>query len=266
MKWQHFLLRMYAEKIERKMFQGLITAIRTLTIIPIPGKDARNLAASLPWFPVVGFFLGSILYGITFLAGIAFNNPWNEGLALLLVGSGIILTRAIHIDGFADWSDGFGGGIDKQKILLIMKDPHKGAFGVIAIVFIILAKWVCLSHLLAMHSSHWIIGAYVISRSMQVEMAATLPYARIESGTAEPFVNNARSTHRIAALIVGSGIVTFFFRLTGCIFMVSSWIVCTLFGLWCKNRIKGATGDTLGAISEIVETIVLLASSFLGGA
>jgi adenosylcobinamide-GDP ribazoletransferase len=245
------------------MLEGLITAIRTLTIIPVPGKDARNFAASLPWFPIVGLIIGSLLYGIAYLSGVAFANPWNEGVALIIVGAGIILTRAIHIDGFADWADGFGGGNDKQKILLIMKDPHKGVFGVIVIVFIILAKWVCISRMLAIHSSLWLIGAYIISRTMQVEMATSLPYARIEAGTAGPFVNNARTIHRIAALIVASGLVVLIFGLAGFAFIAGSWIVCTLFGLWCKKRISGVTGDTLGAISEIVETIVLLASSLL---
>jgi adenosylcobinamide-GDP ribazoletransferase len=245
------------------MLKGLITAIRTLTVIPVPGQDARNFASSLPWFPIVGLFIGSILYGAAFLAGIAFANPWNEGIALVIVGLSIILTRAIHVDGLSDWADGFGGGNDKQKILLIMKDPHKGVFGVIAIVFTILTKWVCIFRLLATHASFWIIGAYIISRTMQVEMAASLPYARIESGTACPFVNNARIMHRITALIIALGLVVWIFGIEGIAFIAGSWIACTLFGLWCRKRIGGVTGDTLGACSEIIETTVLLASSFL---
>ena len=39
---------------------GLGTALRTLTLISWPGKESEELTASLPWFPVVGLFLGLV--------------------------------------------------------------------------------------------------------------------------------------------------------------------------------------------------------------
>ena len=35
------------------MIRGLVTALRTLTLLPVPGRDSARLADALPWFPAV---------------------------------------------------------------------------------------------------------------------------------------------------------------------------------------------------------------------
>ncbi len=36
--------------------RGFVTAIRTLTILPLPGRESDDLGAALPWFPWSGSF------------------------------------------------------------------------------------------------------------------------------------------------------------------------------------------------------------------
>jgi adenosylcobinamide-GDP ribazoletransferase len=247
------------------MFNGLITAIRTLSILPIPGKDAEQMASSLPWFPIVGFILGSICYGVAMLMGLVTRNIWPEGTAIVVLGCGILLTRAIHLDGLADWADGFGSWRDKQKILAIMKDPHVGVFGVISVVVILLVKWVALTRLIVSDSSIYIIASYIVSRTMLVELSASLPYAREEGGTAAPFVKNARFLHRFIslffALVLLSGI---YGPISGAAALCLGWLVGRLFGWWCYRRVGGVTGDLLGACSEITEATILFICAFTG--
>ena len=45
----------------RPILGGLVTAVRTLTILRVPGRDTTRPAASLVWFPLVGFILGGAL-------------------------------------------------------------------------------------------------------------------------------------------------------------------------------------------------------------
>jgi adenosylcobinamide-GDP ribazoletransferase len=239
------------------MFRGLITTIRTLSIIPVPGRDAEQLSSSLPWFPLVGFMLGGILYTVVILMDLILKNIWPEGVAIIILGCGILLTRGIHMDGLADWADGFGGGHDKQKTLYIMKDPHIGVFGVISVVAVVLAKWISLTRIIVSESTIWIIAAYIVSRTMQVELAVSLPYARPEEGTAAPFVRNACLFHRILALSFALVFLLLIYGLEGLIVLAIGWIVCKIFGFWCYKRIGGVTGDILGACSEIIETIIL---------
>jgi adenosylcobinamide-GDP ribazoletransferase len=244
------------------MLRGLVTAIRTLTIFPVPGKDAEHLSASLPWFPVVGLLLGGMLYGIAVLPGFLFGTVWPEGMAVAIIACSVFITRGMHLDGLADCADGFGSRGDRAKFLAIMKDPHVGVFGVIAIVVTLLIKFAAITPIVAAGSPVVIAAAYIISRTMLAELAVVLPYARAEGGTAGPFVNGARQWHRIVALVSSviflcaiSGLVA------GFIVFAAAWSITRLFGWWCKRTVGGVTGDLLGACSEIVETMVLFSGA-----
>jgi adenosylcobinamide-GDP ribazoletransferase len=244
------------------MIQGLITAIRTLTIVPVPGKDAERLSSALPWFPIIGLLLGGAFYGLATLPEFLHITVWPEGIAVAIVALSVILTRAMHLDGLADCADGFGCRGDRAKVLAVMKDPHTGAFGTIAIVVALLVKFVAITKLIAAGLPIMVLAAAVVSRTMQVELATVLPYARQEGGTAAPFVNGSTWYHRLAAL--GIGMLTLC-GLCGPVTSVAvftvGWVVCRVFGMWCKRKINGVTGDCLGACSEIVEMTVLFAGA-----
>ena len=63
-----------------------------------------------------------------------------NGLALLSLGAGVLLTGAFHEDGFADTCDGFGGGWTKSKILEIMKDSRLGTYGAVGLGLLLALK------------------------------------------------------------------------------------------------------------------------------
>ena len=92
------------------MIDGFISAVRTLTRIPIKGKESNNLASSLPWFPLVGFLLASLLSGVIIIFNEVANHNWNEATAIIVIIFGTLLTGALHLDGFADWADSSGYG------------------------------------------------------------------------------------------------------------------------------------------------------------
>jgi adenosylcobinamide-GDP ribazoletransferase len=187
-----------------------------------------------------------------------------------VVIASVILTRGLHLDGLADWADGFWGGRDREKVLAIMKDPHKGSFGVIALVCILLAKWVCLVRILSAGCEQWIVAALVISRAMQALLASTQPYARSGDGTAAAFVREARMVYGLVAVALGMAVLFGWFRLwpgssTHWLWMPAvaiGWLVTRAFGMWCRLRIGGVTGDVIGACSELVETVVLAIGAF----
>jgi adenosylcobinamide-GDP ribazoletransferase len=246
------------------MFNGLITAMRTLTIFPVPGKDARNLAAALPWFPLVGGLLGLTLYAIAAAGDRLLGGDWPGGVAAMVLAGSAILTRGLHLDGLADWADGFGGAFDRERTLEIMKDSFIGAFGIIALILIFLIKWAAIFRLVTCDSFIWILAAYIVSRTMQVELAVRLPYARGEGGTAAPFVGDAKQVHRVVALSLGSALLLAIFGLIGLVTIVIGLLTTGFFGLWCKRRLGGVTGDLLGACSEFTETIILFSCAAAG--
>jgi adenosylcobinamide-GDP ribazoletransferase len=247
------------------MLRGLITAIRTLTILPVPGRDAEKMSASLPWFPVVGLLLGAILYAAARGALALSPLVWPEAVGILVVVGGAVLTRGLHLDGVGDWADGFWGARDKDKVLAIMKDPRSGAFGVIAIVSILLSQWVCVTRLAGAGGLGWIVAAGVISRTIQVDLAVAHPYARAEGGTAAPFVAGAGAKHLLLALLAAGALLVAVGRGSPvCLAALAvAWLMGRLFGAWCRRRVGGITGDLLGAGSELTETAVLAIGAVL---
>jgi adenosylcobinamide-GDP ribazoletransferase len=245
--------------------RGLIGAIRTLTIIPLPGRNPERLASALPWFPVVGALLGLLLWAAVLLLGLLPAAPDNGPViaAMLLAGS-CFLTRGLHLDGLADFADGFGGGRHRDRTLEIMKDSHVGAFGVIALIVVLIAKWSAFMVLLDCRMVSWTIAAMAASRAVQVHLAVRLPYARAEGGTAEPFVREASAASLPVAWMLAAALPVIACGPLGFWLAPPGLLLATLLGLWFRARVGGATGDLLGAAGELTET-ALLVSAALGG-
>ncbi len=243
---------------------GLFTALRLLSIFPIPGRDAEEMSSALPWFPLTGAILGGALYGLALLADGWSGGGWPNGVAAAVLLGGVVLTGALHLDGLADWADSFGEGRDKQAALAIMKDSRIGAFGVIALVLVLLIKWVSLVRLIEADAFVWIVVACIVSRTMQVELAACLPYARPEGGTGASIIQGARRSHRIWALLAALIMLAVLGGQAGVLALGAGWAACRGFGWWCRRRLGGVTGDLLGAGSEIVETLILVIFALAG--
>lgn len=240
------------------MFSPLVTAIRTLTTLPIPGHDCDDRSASLPLFPVVGALIGLILYFEAVGVSRLFSaHSWIS--SLLVTASAVLITGALHLDGFADVADGFGGGHSKERILEILKDSRHGTFGVCAIVFdiagrIILTAW-CIEH------RHFELLAVspVFSRTVQAWGCALLPYARPAGGTASPFFT---AKPPLVLLVITLGVLVIYTVIAGIlpfgtIFLVSLIPVQLFYGT-CIKKIDGLTGDCLGAVNEVAELSFLL--------
>lgn len=243
------------------MVRGLVTALRTLTALPVPGRDAERFSSSLYWFPVVGLVIGGVA---ALLARAGMFAGWPELGAVLALLGGVILTRGLHADGLADLADGFFGGRNREAALRIMKDPNVGSFGSLALVGIMLFKFVCLLELARAGAYGMIAAGAVLSRTAQVLLAARMPYARSEGGTATAFVEDAGWPHLAVASI--SGVALLLALLGGQVapsaILVIGALVALLFVGWLSHRkIGGITGDVLGASSELVEAAVWLVAA-----
>ncbi|MBN1577926.1 MAG: adenosylcobinamide-GDP ribazoletransferase [Chitinispirillaceae bacterium] len=240
------------------MIAPLVTAVRTLTIIPMPGSDAKDPSAALPYFPIIGAAIGVICYltarGSSCLFG---DYPFFGGLLVTVVS--IVITGALHLDGLADVADGFGSGGTKERILEIFKDSRHGTFGVTAIVFDLIARvlfiaWCCEKEHLTL-----ILISPFFSRTVMAWGCALLPSARSGGGTAVPFISNKPP---IALFLITVGLVGVIVLAFGCIplgtILLISFVPVQLFYFYCLKKIDGITGDCLGAVNEIGELTLLL--------
>ncbi|HAS84167.1 MAG TPA: adenosylcobinamide-GDP ribazoletransferase, partial [Verrucomicrobia bacterium] len=179
----------------------LVTALRTLTILPVPGDDADHPADSLVWFAVTGALIGTILWGVQALLSAILPGSDPRLFAAAVVIGGGLLTRGLHLDGLADWADAYWGGWTPERRLAIMKDSSLGTFGTVALVLLLLTKWTSVCVLLESAEPLWIVLAGVISRSIQVDLAASHDYARPEGGTGAAFITDATASHQRIALL-----------------------------------------------------------------
>lgn len=242
------------------MLNGFTYAMRTLSALPVPGSEPTNTSDSLPWFPLSGAILGGLCYVLGYALH-TFGN-WPEATGALVLIFSVLITRGFHLDGLADCADGFGAGWTPERRLAIMKDSHLGAFGVLALVLILLIKWVALTKLAASGLLFYIVTAYIVSRTTSAELSVCLPYARPEGGTAGACVSGAKPHHRVWFLSCAILLCLLLAGITGIVLLACGWGISRLLGIWFMRRVGGVTGDLLGTNSEIVETSLLLLCGF----
>jgi adenosylcobinamide-GDP ribazoletransferase len=241
------------------MFAALGTAIRTLTILPIPGKDTTHFTRTLVFFPAVGALLGSlipVLHKGAELLGLESSLL----LAALALAGMTWLTGCLHIDGLGDVADAFGGGRNREQILHILKDPRMGSFGICAIAFDVLVKISCWQILFEQGRWAVVFWSLVFGRSLQALTLLVFPNARGESiagpfGRAGAFDKGAALFSFLVAGFMAAWLESAYHAVVygGCA------VIVTLFwGLYCWRKIGGITGDCLGAANELAEVGVLL--------
>ena len=182
--------------------------------------------------------------------------------------SRILVTGALHEDGFADFFDGFGGGTTRERTLEIMKDSHIGTYGVLALIIYYLVMYNALVSLQTTYHNPLI---FIMIDSICKHFASTiiyfLPYARKEEEAKNKLIYALVPLHeKLASFAAGIlPIVLFcpndFFipLLTG---IAGAIIICALLFLKMNAKIKGYTGDCCGATFILAEVVCYVIMTF----
>jgi adenosylcobinamide-GDP ribazoletransferase len=234
---------------------GFWAAIQFLTIFPTPlhhDVDDQRLGESLTYFPLVGLILGAILFGLQY--GLNFLLPAPVTSALLVMAL-VILTGAHHLDGLIDTCDGVFAGKTAKQRLRIMADTQVGTFGIAGAILVLLLKYACLSSYMPMLPALLLLPT--LGRWGMVVAIFTFPYAKT-SGMGLAFKQGA--TWQRLAIATAIALVTAFLLLQwkGVLLMTLVYACAFGIGIYLNSRLRGLTGDTYGAINELVEALVLL--------
>jgi len=175
--------------------------------------------------------------------------------AFILIVS-IIVTGGIHLDGFADTCDGFYGLKPKEKILEIMHDSRIGVMGVIGIISLLLLKFTLIVSLPKDLLYKSLILMATFARWSQVLCCYTSNYAR-KDGKAKFFVEYAKGKDVIIGGLLILALFLSMAKLKGILVFILMLLSVLLFIQYVKRKIGGMTGDTIGAISEVAEVVIL---------
>jgi adenosylcobinamide-GDP ribazoletransferase len=242
----------------------LLAAFKFLTIIPLQGRrevNAGEAGASLGYFPLVGLFLGAAIAGINWSFGFILPSSITNVVIIIAL---ILLTGALHVDGFIDTCDALFGRRTAEERWRIMSDSRVGAFGVIGAICLLLLMYVSLGGIPQDYKMIALILMPALSRWSIVYAIFAFPYAK-PAGLGRAFKQQANwwkfilATSLVLAstlgLLVTKGPVLIFVGLA-LIFVV--WLVAVVVGLFLQRRFAGLTGDSYGAINEVTQVLVLI--------
>jgi adenosylcobinamide-GDP ribazoletransferase len=238
--------------------KDFLQALSFLTILPVDQPslpEEKGLARSMTFFPLVGLLIGLLLT----VAYLILSFLFSKSLALwLTLGCLVLLTRGLHLDGFADTIDGFAAGGPKEKILEVMRDSRIGAFGVVGLILLIGAKYLALDQITGPSIPGSLILMTVMGRNSMVWVCFRSPYARAGEGLAKPFAENLTSREMIlsSASAIAMGLVIS--GLKGVLVFLGIGLFSLVFRLFFLKKLKGITGDILGSANELSEVLCLL--------
>lgn len=247
---------------------GIRFAFGTLTVIPVRVTrwDREAARAGMLCAPLAGLAVGV-------LAAV-------PGSLLLLCGSGPLLaavvsaavpaalTRGLHLDGLADTADGLGSGKPAEDALRIMKQSDIGPFGVITLLFVLLAQVAVLQQL---YAQSWVRGAAAaVVAAVVARLALTLasrrgvPAARPEglgaavAGTVPVRGAVAAALVTVAACAGAGASLGGYGALRYGLAALAALAVAQLLLRHCVRRFGGVTGDVFGALAETAATVTLV--------
>jgi adenosylcobinamide-GDP ribazoletransferase len=241
------------------MIKPIIVAFLFFSRLPMPRIEtisAQDNGRALLFLPLVGLAVGLMIYTTTHLLIGQINS---EILAALLLALWCALTGGLHLDGLADSADAWLSGANKDRSLEIMKDPRCGTAAIVTLICVLLVKFTAISAILE-NGQHWyLILIPVLGRTSALVLFLTTPYARTQ-GLSKDFSEYAPSSLIRILVIAIVLITTVSLGLSSALLVaaVSAVIFYAMRRLMLK-RLGGSTGDTSGALIEVVEAGILIA-------
>lgn len=246
----------------------LIRALSLLTTLPVRARWEEKTVAgrAMAAYPLVGVLIGGLLAGLAALL-------WDSALPLrapllppaLVLLAWVLLTGALHLDGWADCCDALFVPAGRERRLEILKDPRLGSFGGVGLALLLFVKLAAIQGVAATRSGLIALAlAPVLARWAVVIIAFVSPLAR-RDGMAATFRRGLGPREVILATVTTAIAVAAAAWFAG-------WHAALLWGLsavlvWAVSRVAtsrlgGLTGDVYGALIELVETAALAAFCF----
>ena len=232
-------------------------ALQFLSSLPItlPGMPKpQELGRSLLFYPLVGALFGGVLWGVSALLA---GTPLMLHAALLLT-VWVMLSGGLHLDGLADSADAWLGGFgDRERTLTIMKDPRSGPIAVVTLVLVLLLKFCALLALIEQQQAMALLIVPLIGRSALLGVFLTTPYVRA-GGLGQALADHLPRKAGWWVLVLGAAVCVALAGYAG----LWALMLAILGFVWLRRvmmrRLAGTTGDTAGALLELLEVLMLV--------
>ena len=248
--------------------QLLVCAIQFLTRLPTPRLktfEADWIARSARYFPLAGQMVGLLSAAVWLVAG----RFWpGAPAAVLAVAAGVLATGGFHEDGLADTADGLGGGQDRERRLIIMKDSRIGSYGALALGLMLLARTSLLAGMSPWNGALALLVAHGGARAAAVVVMAASPYAGDpDAAKIKPTPQGVTWIEVAMALVLGGWPLVLLGGRRALLALALAGATSLWMALTARKLIGGVTGDVLGAVEQLAEIALLMgAAAAIGGA
>ena len=250
------------------MTRGLPDAVRlavgTLTALPVPpprllGGPVAGHAMLLA--PLVGFLPGLAALVAVRLAGLL---DLAAGVAAALaVATLAATTRALHLDGLADTTDGLAASYDRDRALEVMKRGDVGPSGLAMVLLVLLVQIAALAQAISAGAPVAVLVAAVAARVV-VPLACVrgVPAARPDGLGAQ--VAESVSRGALVACVAVTALACALLLLVDDIpWAGPAAVAAAIAAAWlvlyrARQRLGGMTGDVIGACVELATAAVLV--------
>lgn len=203
------------------------------------------------YWPIVGWLTAVVMVGVLWLS--AQILPFNVAV-LLAIASRLLITGALHEDGLADFFDGFGGGVTRERILAIMKDSHIGTYGVLSLVFYFFILYTVLDSMSLHLACIAILAGDPLCKFIASQITLFLPYARTEETSKAKIVYNKMSVKPfVVSLFFGVLPLLLLLGINQYIAILFPILIFFFLVFLMKKKIGGYTGDCCGALFLLCE-------------
>ena len=236
------------------MLKEISSVFSFLTIIPSNNTNLETTAKYMHVFPIIGIaiglLIGSLGFGLSF-----FLDPMV--VALLVVGSIVVITGVHHTDGLADFADGLMTKGKKDKKLRAMKDLSTGSAGIVSVVLYVIGAIIALSLTSGFALFQAILLSEILAKFSMVLMASIGQSAAV--GSNSPFTQIMKDKKRLAVACIITIIPLVVIGGTVGLILFGASIAVTIFLACLSARsFGGITGDVLGATNELTRLSSLL--------
>lgn len=231
------------------IFAGFSIAVGMLTTIPffkVHHFSKGTMGYAVMFYPLVGALLGGILFFVYTLLLPYFPGPHLKIFLLLLW---VLLTGALHLDGFSDTIDGLF--VPKERVEEVMKDPHVGGMGMIFTAMLLFFKGSALWFFDAL----WLLPLILMLSRYNVVLAIyRFPYLR-KAGMGT--LAKAEFTKRQLLVSTLLLFALLLFTPQGWLLLAFSLTTLLLVKRFFIRRLGGFSGDIYGFLIEVTELVLL---------
>lgn len=257
-----------------RIIRTIAVAFSLYSRIPMPvfRWKEEDMKYAIACLPLVGAVIGAISYLVYYVL----QKAGASDLCMVASFSAVplLLTGGFHVDGFMDVQDALHSYKSKEEKLEILKDPHIGAFAVIAFVTYG-CIWLAGLSYLAGDVRRWDMAMPFLcigfweARALTAVLSILCPKARQEGMLHEETKKTGTVTivWSLIEAFLGIGIMSYFGIKATFIILPSLLLFSAYYWYKCKKEFGGVTGDTAGfyvMVSELLIILAVVASCFKG--